>query len=236
STSWTRRDRTTRRTAERGPSSRLSADGAAVPESVAANVPERPFGGGHELLDFPVAHRSREATEPRRVQQHTGVEEPAEQAVHPRLGGLIDVAVAPGRPVGEHESEERALAGHLAGHAGGAEDLADTRAQPRAERLQPVECIRRHRAHRCETPRHADRVRAECPAGGDPRTSRARVEHLHDFRAAAGGADGKAAPDDLAKRGEIGVAAVAALGAAVANSEGDDLVEDEKHPSLARDL
>ena len=73
------------------------------------------------------------------MQEDSRVEQPAEEPLHPRFRRLVDVAVAPKRPIGEEEPEEGALAGRLAGHAGGAECLPETHPQPRAERVQPVE-------------------------------------------------------------------------------------------------
>ena len=52
---------------------------------------------------------------------------------------LIEVAVAPERPVGEEKPEEGAVAGRLAGHAGARKTSPRRAAQPDAERLQAVE-------------------------------------------------------------------------------------------------
>ena len=48
--------------------------------------------------------------------------------------------------------------------------------------------------------------------------------------------DREPAADDLAEGGEVGLAAVAALGAVVADPEGDHLVEDEEDAVLPREL
>ena len=55
-------------------------------------------------------------------------------------------------------------------------------------------------------------------------------------RAAADRADRKTAADDLAERRQIGIDAPYALRAAIAEPEGDDFVEDQQRPDLARDL
>ncbi len=56
----------------------------------------------------------------------------------------------------------------------------------------------------------------------------ARVEQGHHVLAAAEGADGQAAADDLPHRRQVGPDAVTALGAPVADAERDHLVEDEQ--------
>ena len=129
--------------------------------------------------------------------------------------------------VGEEHARHRADA--RAGtrrYARGLDGRAQARLEARALALELVVDARlRERVDEREAGDHRDRVareRARLVDGAD------RRELLHDLALAAEGADGEAAADDLAERGEVGRDAVALLRAAERDAEaGDDLVEDE---------
>ena len=69
----------------------------------------------------------------------------------------------------------------------------------------------------------------------DARATCERIEYGHDVGAPAKGADGEAAADDLAQRGQVRLVPEVLLRPVIVHAERDDLVRDEQHVVLARD-
>src|SRR5207244_1262324 len=85
-----------------------------------------------------------------------------------------------------------------------------------------------------ETGGHGEGIAAERAGLIDGAEGR---DQVHDLRRPAVGADGEAAADDLAERGEVGRDVEALLRAAEGEAEaGHDLVEDEERAVVLRDL
>ena len=142
---------------------------------------ECPLGGRRDISSTSaVAHRRRQAAQPA-VWTRTPASKSGRRSAPcaPRPPGRGRGSFAAAGPVNSSRKSEPAPVASPGTPADRNTSPSRLRAEP-AERLQAVERRRRHGAHRLE-PRAVmlTRVRAEGAAGGDPRPTRPRVEHLH---------------------------------------------------------
>ena len=164
--------------------------------------------------------------------EHVPLEAPHARSL---FGAPAGGAVAPDRPRGQVRPEQRADAEHLSGVTGYLEGLTYQLASPGAERVDALDFVRREQleSRRPRGGRH--RVRRVGPSECERRPGR-RIEDVHAIGGAGDGANREATTDDLAEAGEVRRHAVEALGPAVAQPEGDHLVEDEQTAVAARVL
>ena len=134
----------------------------------------------------------------------------------------------------EMELEDRSGPGHDPVDAGRREGLIQADPKIVAGLIEPGHGLAIEELQRLESRRHGRRV-AVVGARMDDGTGPSRIVGRHDIGAAAEGADGQTAADDLAEGGQVGTDAVAFLDSAEAEPEGDDLVEHQQHPALGGD-
>ena len=131
--------------------------------------------------------------------------------------------------------QQRSEPDGAAGHAVAAEGFVDAAAHRLPDRVEPRECGFIEQLHRRDPGAHRHRIGRKGPAMRQRRLAGGGIEHRHEFPLAADRADRKAAAHDLAERGQIGIDIPKPLRAAIAEAEGDDLVEDQQRADLARD-
>src|SRR5215469_7801144 len=192
--------------------------------------------GVHEVIDVGVGHGQRAAAETALRQQHAFVDEAEEGAQGPlTIGGTRRAMIAQLllRPV---DPEERAEPCHLRLLPLLVQHVAHPAAKLVAKRIEPRVALRHQFLHRRHPACHGDGVCIEGAAVADLALAPARIVGVHYLLAAAEGAHGEAAADDLAEGGQVGTDAEALLGAAFGDAEGDDLVEDEHDAVAVGDL
>ncbi len=134
-------------------------------------------------------------------------------------------------PAAEERRHHRADAVGNDGHAGIHGRLRQSRLEPVGELLQALVGAVVKQVERFPARAHGQRIARQRPRLIDRAERR---DLIHQLRAAAVGGGGQPAADDLAEAGQVGLDAVARLGAAPVHAEpGHDLVENQHDPERA---